>query len=142
MDDRVRQVKTLFSKELERRCSEKYHKFPSNEKLARDLCLTSRYRLKVSRETIRKWLKGDTFPDLDCLLHLIEWLQLDMRNIFLCTEDNPDIPENLHTESDFSDQKDISENLNVEQINLIIKVLKSQETSQRVETQKKSNSNF
>jgi transcriptional regulator with XRE-family HTH domain len=142
MDDRVRQVKTLFSKELERRCSEKYHKFPSNEKLARDLCLTSRYHLKVSRETIRKWLKGDTFPDLDCLLHLIEWLQLDMRNIFLCTEDNPDIPENLHTESDFSDQKDISENLNVEQINLIIKVLKSQETSQRVETQKKSNSNF
>jgi transcriptional regulator with XRE-family HTH domain len=142
MDDRVRQVKTLFSKELERRCSEKYHKFPSNEKLARDLCLTSKYHLKVSRETIRKWLKGDTFPDLDCLLHLIEWLQLDMRNIFLCTEDNPDIPENLHTESDFSDQKDISENLNVEQINLIIKVLKSQETSQRVETQKKSNSNF
>jgi len=142
MDDRVRQVKTLFSKELERRCSEKYHKFPSNEKLARDLCLTSKYHLKVSRETIRKWLKGDTFPDLDCLLHLIEWLQLDMRNIFLCTEDNPDIPENLHTESDFSDQKDISVNLNVEQINLIIKVLKSQETSQRVETQKKSNSNF
>jgi transcriptional regulator with XRE-family HTH domain len=142
MDDRVRQVKTLFSKELERRCSEKYHKFPSNEKLARDLCLTSKYHLKVSRETIRKWLKGDTFPDLDCLLHLIEWLQLDMRNIFLCTEDNPDIPENLHTESDFSDQKDISVNLNVEQINLIIKVLKSQETSQIVEMQKKSNSNF
>jgi hypothetical protein len=142
MDDRVRQVKTLFSKELERRCSEKYHKFPSNEKLARDLCLTSKYHLKVSRETIRKWLKGDTFPDLDCLLHLIEWLQLDMRNIFLCTKDNPDIPENLHTESDFSDQKDISVNLNVEQINLIIKVLKSQETSQIVEMQKKSNCNF
>ena len=142
MDDRVRQVKTLFSKELERRCSERYHKFPSNEKLARDLCLTSKYHLKVSRETIRKWLKGDTFPDLDCLLHLIEWLQLDMRNIFLFTKDNPDIPENLHTESDFSDPKDIPVNLNVEQINLIIKVLKSQETAQIVEMQKKSNSNF
>lgn len=142
MHYQVSQVKILFAKELERRCSEKYHKFPSNEKLARDLCLTSKYRLKVSRETIRKWLKGDTFPDLDCLLHLIEWLQLDMRNIFLCTKDNPDIPENLHTESDFSDQKDISVNLNVEQINLIIKVLKSQETSQLVEMQKKSNSNF
>jgi len=142
MDDRVRQVKTLFSKELERRCSVKYHKFPSNEKLARDLCLTSKYHLKVSRETVRKWLKGDTFPDLDCLLHLIEWLQLDMRNIFLFTKDNPDIPENLYTESDFSDQKDISVNLSVEQINLIIKVLKSHETSQIVEMQKKSNSNF
>ena len=83
MHYQVSQVKILFAKELQRRCSEKYHKFPSNEKLARDLCLTSKYHLKVSRETIRKWLKGDTFPDLDCLLHLIGWLELDMRNIFL-----------------------------------------------------------
>ena len=107
MNYQVSQVKVLFAKELQRCCSEKYHKFPSNEKLARDLCLTSKYRLKVSRETIRKWLKGDTFPDLDYLLHLIGWLELDMRNIFLVNKDNPDIPENLHTESDFLDSKDI-----------------------------------
>jgi len=142
MHYQVSQVKILFAKELQRRCSEKYHKFPSNEKLARDLCLTSKYHLKVSRETIRKWLKGDTFPDLDCLLHLIGWLELDMRNIFLSNKDNPDIPENLHTESNFLDSKDIPVELNVEQINLIIKVLKSQETSQIVEMQKKSNSNL
>jgi hypothetical protein len=37
----------------------------------------------VSREAVRKWLKGETFPDLDCLLHLIEWIKLDMSNIFL-----------------------------------------------------------
>jgi len=142
MSYQVSQVKILFATELHRRCSEKYQKFPSNEKLARDLCLTSKYHLKVSRETVRKWLKGDTFPDLDCLLHLIEWLQLDVRNIFPCNKDNPDIPENLHTESDFSDSKDISAELNIEQINLIIKVLKSQETSQIVDMQKKLNSNF
>lgn len=136
MHHQVSKVKILFAKELQRRCSEKYHKFPSNEKLARDLCLTSKYHLKVSRETIRKWLKGDTFPDLDCLLHLIEWLQLDMRNIFLCNKDNPDIPGNLHTESDSLDSKNITVELNVEQINLIIKVLKSQETSHIVEMQK------
>jgi len=135
------QVKILFAKELQRRCSEKYHKFPSNEKLARDLCLTSKYRLKVSRETIRKWLKGDTFPDLDCLLHLIEWLQLDMRNVFPCNKDNPDIPESLNTESNSLYSNDMPMNLDVDQINLIIKALTVQVSAQTVEM-KKSNSNF
>ena len=141
MNYQVSQVKILFAKELQRRCSEKYQKFPSNEKLARDLCLTSKYHLKVSRETIRKWLKGDTFPDLDCLLHLIEWLQLDMRNIFPCNKDNLDIPENLHTESNSLYSNDMPMKLDVDQINLIIKALKVQVSSQAVEM-KKSNSNF
>jgi len=79
----VSQVKILFAKELRRCCTKKYKKLPSNEKLARDLCVASTYQLKVSKETVRKWLKGDTFPDLDCLLYLIEWLELDMANIFL-----------------------------------------------------------
>ena len=141
MHYQVSQVKILFATELHRRCSEKYQKFPSNEKLARDLCLTSKYHLKVSRETIRKWLKGDTFPDLDCLLHLIEWLELDMRNIFLCNKDNPDIPESLNTESNSLYSNDMPMNLDVDQINLIIKALTVQVSAQTVEM-KKSNSNF
>ena len=83
MNSKVHSVKKLFSEELKRCCVERYRKFPSNEKLARDLAVSSQYSIKVSRETVRKWLKGDTFPDLDCLLHLIEWLELDMSNIFL-----------------------------------------------------------
>ena len=141
MHYQVSQVKILFAKELQRRCSEKYHKFPSNEKLARDLCLTSKYHLKVSRETIRKWLKGDTFPDLDCLLHLIEWLQLDMRNIFLCNKDSSDIPENFQIESNFLHSNDSPVQLDVDQINLIIKALTVQVSAQTVEM-KKSNGNF
>jgi len=85
MNLRTDSIKRLFAQELQRCCAERYQKIPSNEKLARDLCLSSQYALKVSRETIRKWLKGDTFPDLDCLLHLIDWLGLDMSNIFLDT---------------------------------------------------------
>jgi hypothetical protein len=92
MINQVQETKMLFSKELKRRCTEKYPKFPSNEKLARDLCLTSKYSLRVSRETIRKWLKGDTFPDLDCLLHLINWLELDMTNVFIA---NPHVTEKI-----------------------------------------------
>ncbi len=37
----------------------------------------------MSRETVRKWFKGDSFPDLDHLLHLIKWLGLDMTKVFV-----------------------------------------------------------
>lgn len=79
-------VKQLFAKELYRCCAERYTTFPSNEQLARDLYLSSKYSLKVSRETIRKWLKAETFPDLDHLLHLIDWLGLNMSNVFVDTD--------------------------------------------------------
>ena len=141
MNHQVRQVKTAFAAELHRRCSEKYHKFPSNEKLARDLCLTSKHHLKVSRETIRKWLKGDTFPDLDCLMHLIEWLELDMRNIFLHNENNSNMTENFQIKSNSLHSNDIPAQLDVDQINLIIKALTVQASAHAFEM-KKSNSNF
>ena len=32
---------------------------------------------------MRKWFKGDSFPDLDHLLHLIDWLGLDMTKVFM-----------------------------------------------------------
>jgi len=88
MNTKVNSVKKLFAEELKRCCNERYHKFPSNEKIARDIFVSSQYSIKVSRETVRKWLKGETFPDLDCLLHLIEWIELDMSNIFSTSLDD------------------------------------------------------
>ena len=76
-------VKHRFSEELRRCCGSHYQTFPSNEQFARDLYLSSKYVLKVSRETVRKWFKGDSFPDLDHLLHLIKWLGLDMTKVFV-----------------------------------------------------------
>lgn len=83
MNNKTEAIKNSFAKEFYRCCSERYPKFPSNEKLSRDLYVSSKYTLKISRETIRKWLKGETFPDLDCLLYLIDWLGLNMSNVFL-----------------------------------------------------------
>ena len=83
MTNTPRLVKELFAKELHRCCAERYSSFPSNEQLAREMHLSSKYSLKVSRETVRKWLKGETFPDLDHLLHLINWLGLNMANVFV-----------------------------------------------------------
>ena len=76
-------VKHRFSQELRRCCGSHYQTTPSNEQFARDLYVSSKYVLKVSRETVRKWFKGDSFPDLDHLLHLIRWLGLDMTKVFV-----------------------------------------------------------
>jgi transcriptional regulator with XRE-family HTH domain len=76
-------VKHRFSQELRRCCGSHYQTIPSNEQFARDLYLSSKYVLRVSRETVRKWFKGDSFPDLDHLLHLIKWLGLDMTKVFV-----------------------------------------------------------
>ena len=76
-------VKHRFSQELRRCCGSRYQTVPSNEQFARDLYLSSKYVLKVSRETVRKWFRGDSFPDLDHLLHLIQWLGLDMTKVFV-----------------------------------------------------------
>jgi len=64
-------------------CARRYRTTPSNEQFARDLYMSSKYVVKVSRETVRKWFKGESFPDLDHLLYLIEWLGLDMSKVFV-----------------------------------------------------------
>ena len=75
-------VKHRFAQELIRCCGSHFKTIPSNEQFARDFLLSSKYKLKVSREAVRKWFKGETFPDLDYFLHLIEWLKLDITKIF------------------------------------------------------------
>ena len=75
-------VKNRFAEELIRCCGSHFKTIPSNEQFARDFYLSSKYKLKVSREAVRKWFKGETFPDLDYFLHLIEWLKLDISRIF------------------------------------------------------------
>lgn len=75
-------IKKRFAEEIKRCCAERYSKIPSNAKLAKDFYYSTNYTLNVNRETVRKWLKGDAFPDLDYLIHLIDWLGLDMRNVF------------------------------------------------------------
>lgn len=75
-------VKQRFAQELIRCCGSHFKTIPSNEQFARDFFLSSKYKLKVSREAVRKWFKGESFPDLDYFLHLIEWLELDITNIY------------------------------------------------------------
>ena len=115
-------VKKLFAKELEQRCKAYYASFPSNEQFARDMYRTSSYRLKVSRETVRKWLKGENFPDLEHLLHLIEWLQLDMSKVFSFKNNN--ITSKNLTEDDIQAlSSDLFKKISPEQIELMVNIL-------------------
>lgn len=127
-------VKQLFAKELHRCCAERYSSFPSNEQIARDLYLSSKYSLKVSRETVRKWLKGDTFPDLDHLLHLINWLGLTMANIFVEAITNTD----THSQASHFNYLDISSinQITPEQIDSIVGLLNSLKNTEFVKDRK------
>ena len=60
----------------------KYKVTPSNAQLSKDFYSATQYKLKVNQETFRLWMKGESFPDLNSLLYLIEWLDLDLNNIF------------------------------------------------------------
>ena len=120
-------VKQAFAKELHRCCAERYASFPSNEQLARDMYLSSKYTLKVSRETIRKWLKGETFPDLDHLLHLIDWLGLNMANIFV--EINSKTNESYSSNIRFIDAKSNNQ-ITPEQIDSFVGLLTSLKDSE------------
>lgn len=128
-------VKHRFSEELRRCCGSHYQSVPSNEQFARDLHLSSKYVLKVSRETVRKWFKGDSFPDLDHLLFLIKWLGLDMTKIFV---DALQLEKNKNASSqlpyfDFGVVEQITqEQITQEQINLFVDFLNSIKSSNLV----------
>jgi hypothetical protein len=75
-------VKIKFSEEMKRCCIKKYKVIPSNAKLSKDFYTATQYKLKVNQETFRLWLKGDSFLDLNSLVQLIDWLGLNLNNIF------------------------------------------------------------
>jgi hypothetical protein len=121
MQYKTEAVKKFFAKEFRRCCAERYAKFPSNEQLSKDLYVSSKYSLKVSRETIRKWLKGENFPDLDCLIHLIDWLGLNMSNVFLTSSGKETLKKN---EPEFGHLLSGSHNnISSDEIDLIINIL-------------------
>ena len=75
-------LKKLFALELKEKLLLKYKNLPSAEKIARDIKTSSKSKHDPHCETVRKWLKGDTFPDLPNLVYLMNWLDLVMTRVF------------------------------------------------------------
>lgn len=114
-------VKIKFAEEMKRCCLKKYKVIPSNAKLSKDFYFATQYKLKVNQETFRLWLKGDSFPDLTSLLELIDWLGLNLNNIF-------EFDDNLNVQSkQKQNELDVEsiKNLIEENIDNSINILKS-----------------
>lgn len=114
-------VKIRFSEEMKRCCIKKYKVIPSNAKLSKDFYVATKYKLKVNQETFRLWLKGETFPDLNSLLQLIEWLGLDLNNIF--DFNNISSGENKQEQNELDIK--LVNNINEKNIDLVINILSS-----------------
>ena len=83
MEDNTSELlKKLFALELKEKLLLKYKNLPSAEKIARDIKTSSKSKHDPHCETVRKWLKGDTFPDLQNLVYLMDWLDLNMIRVF------------------------------------------------------------
>ena len=111
-------VKKKFSEELKRCCLKKYKVIPSNAKLSNDFYLATKYKLKINQETFRLWMKGESFPDLSSLLFLIEWLEINLINIFDFKENFNLIDEKLNQRMNISSinnltQADIDSIINI-----------------------------
>ena len=75
-------MRLKFSKVLNAALIDKFGGRRSAAAIAREFSLLPGCRRPISSETARKWLKGLGFPDLDNLVLLCNWLDLDLSMIF------------------------------------------------------------
>jgi hypothetical protein len=72
----------LFSNSLKDLLKEKYGYLPSAAKFSDAFNLRAHGTTTISRETARKWLKGDAIPELSRLKVLITWLGIKPSVLF------------------------------------------------------------
>ena len=77
----------LFSRSLKELLTAKYGYIPSASKFSDAFNLRAHGTTTISRETARKWIRGDAIPELSRLKVLINWLGLKP-SVFLEEESN------------------------------------------------------
>ena len=116
-------IRHFFANELQRCCAIKYKSIPSNSQISKDLYRSSAYKTNVTRETVRKWFKGEVFPDLEHLVLLIDFFEMDMANVFTSGVAGPDEQsKEKHVESL---DTDLVRNITPLQIELMVDLLSS-----------------
>lgn len=82
---------TLFSQSLKELLTKKYGYLPSAAKFADAFNLRAHGTTTISRETARKWLRGEAIPELSRLRVLITWLGVQPAVFFdsALTESHP-----------------------------------------------------
>ena len=67
----------LFAVHLKRMLTSQYGYMPSASKFADDFNLRAVGTKTISRETARKWIRGEAIPEISRLKVLINWLKLN-----------------------------------------------------------------
>jgi transcriptional regulator with XRE-family HTH domain len=81
-NDNRKMAGIFFSQRLKELLEERYGSVPSAEKFSDAFNLRAHGTTTISRETARKWLKGDAIPELSRLKVLMTWLGIDPSVLF------------------------------------------------------------
>jgi transcriptional regulator with XRE-family HTH domain len=75
------EVAIVFSQAFKIGLLSKYRKIPSAGFIAREFNLRAKHTGTITNETARRWLKGMVLPDLEKLVILSEWLEIDLHTL-------------------------------------------------------------
>lgn len=78
MPPHLDQIKEKFSVKLLEALKKHYGKIPSASIFANDFNLRSRQTKPISNETARRWMRGESLPDLNKLAVILSYLDLDL----------------------------------------------------------------
>lgn len=73
-----REVAKFLSEIIKKSLRIKYGKVPSASRFANEFNLRAHGTKTITNETARKWLLGLTFPEIDKLIVLSDWLEIDL----------------------------------------------------------------
>ncbi len=75
-------MKEAFSQSLRESLKHHYGKLPSAEVVARNFNLRAHGTTPVTQESVRRWMRGESFPKPDHLIVLVQWLHLNLNEIY------------------------------------------------------------
>lgn len=78
---RNRDIAILFSQSLRIGLLSKYRKIPSSGYIAKEFNLRAKNTGTVTSETVRRWLHGLALPDIEKIVALSEWLEIDLNTL-------------------------------------------------------------
>ena len=114
-------ITMIFSQALRIGLLSKYKKIPTSGFIAREFNIRAKKTSTITPETARRWLNGLVLPDLEKLIALSEWLEIDLNTLLSVQKASgnnelnltlDDTQEFIHNaEKLITDVRDISENL-------------------------------
>lgn len=82
MMENRKEFATKFAEVLNSHLVMKYNKVPSGYFFANQFNLRAKGTSTITAETARKWIKGIAVPEIDRFKVLIDWLNLDISELF------------------------------------------------------------